>query len=240
VKQADYDQGWSRWSGMVDHSPAPFHRRRMICNVVQSIAPNSVLDVGCGNGALLGQLRKKKPVSCTGVDLSEAVLALNRSRFPHVQFHLLDISKAALESTFEVVICSEVLEHIDDVQSALRNLRKMCTGYLLITVPRGPVFPIDKAMGHVRHFTKESLGSLLKSHGLEILSFWEWGFPFHTAYKYFINLRPNESLQRFAAREYSFFERLISKVVRGLFYLNLSSNGLQIVCLARVIATNTE
>lgn len=212
----------------------------MISHVVQAIRANSVLDVGCGNGALLCQLRSKMPLSYTGVDLSEAVLANNRSRFPHIQFHPLDISKTALESTFDVVICSEVLEHIIDVESALGNLRRMCARYLIITVPSGPVFTIDKAMGHVRHFTKESLTKLLTRHGLEILSFREWGFPFHTAYKYLINLNPDQCLQQFAGREYSYFERFVSKIVSALFYLNLPSNGLQIVCLAKVTAANTE
>lgn len=225
---------------MVDYSPAPFHRRRMICDVLKKIGANSVLDVGCGNGALLSQLRKRMPLACTGVDLSEAVLSNNRKRFPQIQFYPLDISRAALSAKFDVVICSEVLEHIVDVDSALSNLCRMCGRYLLITVPRGPVFPIDKAMGHVHHFTKDSLTQLLTSHGLEVLSIQEWGFPFHTAYKYFINLSPDDCLQRFAGREYSFFERLISKIVSGLFYLNLPSNGLQIVCLAKVTATNTE
>ena len=225
---------------MVDYSPAPFHRRRMICNLLKKIGANSVLDVGCGNGALLSQVRNRMPISCAGVDLSEAVLASNRERFPQIQFHSLDISRAALEAKFDVVICSEVLEHIADVQSALANLRRMCERYLLITVPRGPVFPIDKAMGHVRHFTENSLTQLLTSHGLQVLSFQEWGFPFHTAYKYFINLRPDDCLRRFAEGEYNLFERLVSTTVRALFYLNLPSSGLQIVCLARVTAASTE
>jgi SAM-dependent methyltransferase len=219
---------------MIDFSPAPFHRRRLILKTARSLEFTSVLDVGCGNGTLLSELEKKSLLQLVGIDLSEFVIKENGKRFSRFRFHALDVSKRALEEKFDLVICSEVLEHIDNIAAALANLRQMCRRYLIITVPTGRVFPIDQKMGHVRHFSSEDIRNYLKTHGLKVLLLKKWGFPFHTLYKYLINLRPNACLDHFAEAKYGRFEMFISRLLRLLFYLNIGMGGLQILCLAEV------
>ncbi len=230
----NYDKGWGAWGDMIDFSPAPFHRRRLILKTATSLEFKSVLDVGCGNGALLREFERRSLLKLVGIDLSELVIKENGKRVSNLRFHALDISKNALDEKFDLVICSEVLEHIDDLAGALANLCRMCRRYLIITVPTGKVFPIDTKMGHVRHFSAAEIRDRLKPHGLKVLLLKEWGFPFHTLYKYLINLRANASLDRFANAKYGRVEMLISRLLRLLFYLNIHMGGLQILCLAEV------
>jgi len=230
----NYDKGWGAWGDMIDFSPAPFHRRRLILKTAASLEFKSVLDVGCGNGTLLSELEKRSLLLLVGIDLSEYVIKENDKRHSRFRFHALDVSEKALEDKFDLVICSEVLEHIDNLAAALANLRRMCRRYLIITVPTGKVFPIDQKMGHVRHFSAAEVRDFLKPHGLRVLLLKKWGFPFHTIYKHLINLRPDACLDHFADAKYGRFQIFISRVLRILFYLNIGRGGLQILCLAEV------
>ncbi len=230
----NYDAGWKTWTDMIELSPAPFHRRRMILKVAKRLKFRSILDVGCGNAALLNDFKKLGRLDLVGIDLSEFVINQNTRRFDDIRFYAIDISRTALNEKFDLVVCSEVLEHVEDFDAALRNLHRMCSQYLIVTVPAGRVFPIDQRMGHVRHFSANDIRSFLKIHGFKVLMLVEWGFPFHTLYKYLINLKPNACLDRFGESEYGRFEKWISRMLCSLFYLNLNVAGLQICCLAEV------
>ena len=234
MMSVNYDRGWENWRDMIDFSPAPFHRRRLIMNYAKRISFRSALDVGCGNGTLLKEMSKLAPVNLAGVDLSEYIVDRNKLSFSGIRFHAMDISRNALEEKFDLVICSEVLEHLEDVDRALQNLHKMCGRYLIITVPTGPIFPIDKAMGHIRHYMPDELVTSLRQHGFKILSIDRSGFPFHTLYKFLINTRPDSCLERFATKSYGWVEKIISDLLRGLFYLNSSKRGWQLHCLAEL------
>ena len=230
----NYDQGWKKWGDLIDFSPAPFHRRRLILKAALSLDIKSVVDVGCGNGALLSEFKRRSSLNMVGIDLSELIIATNKKHFPDARFYALDISRSALNEMFDLVICSEVLEHIDDFGIVLANLQRMCRQYMILTVPSGKVFPIDRKMGHVRHFSSHDIRVHLKRLGFKVLWLKEWGVPFHTAYKILINLRPDATLGRFAEHRYGRAERLVCTLLRVLFYLNLNRWGLQILCLAEI------
>src|SRR5262249_3706654 len=153
-----YSEAWTQWGDMIKYSPAPFHRRRLILKLADGISFKSVLDVGCGNGELLLALSQCKDVGrLVGADIAEHVLSRDRAAFPAFVFHQLDISATWLLEQFDLVVCSEVIEHVSDWQQALRHLRKMTRGHLILTVPSGKVFPIDRRMGHHRHFALDEL-----------------------------------------------------------------------------------
>lgn len=229
----DYDAGWGRWGDMIRFSPAPWHRRRLLLAEARRLRFDSVLDVGCGRGEMLQAFGERFPARGTGVDLSEAAVAACRRRFPDARFEVLDLEADRLSERFDLVLCSEVLEHCGDPARALGNLRQMTAGHLLLTVPGGPVFPIDRAMGHHRHFRPDSLRGLLAENGFDVLRVRRWGFPFHSAYKLAINLRPRAALESFAGGAYGPAQRAIGTALRGLFHLNLLPFGWQLVAAAR-------
>ena len=236
MQSTDYDSAWTRWGDMIKHSPAPFHRRRLILRLAGMSPFRSVLDVGCGNGEfLLSVGQSNHGFRVVGIDISEEVVRRNAEVIPWGTFHAMDIGERRLDESFDLVICSEVLEHVQDPNAALSNLRAMCSGRLIVTVPAGPIYSIDRAMGHVRHFTPGDIRSALDLAGFDVEVLWRWGFPFHVIYKHLINAFPESTMRRFAGRPYSRADRLLARFATILFYLNLRDFPVsnQIIACAR-------
>lgn len=124
----------------------------------------TLLDVGCGDGALTNPLGETYDV--TGVDLSQAALA-------HVTTKKVLASATDLpfpDGAFDLVLSSQVLEHLDDAdyRRALAELRRVARHHLLLSVP----YEEDLALrtlrcpacrhrhhvwGHLRRFDRETL-----------------------------------------------------------------------------------
>lgn len=229
----DYDAAWGRWADMIRFSPAPWHRRRLVLKEAARLDFASVLDVGCGVGEMLSGFAGRFDASLAGVDLSEEAVRQSRRSHPGMRFETLDVETGSLPERFDLVVCSEVLEHCADREGAVENLRRMTAGHLLVTVPAGPVFPIDRAVGHREHFRAPELAALLDRHGFEPLRVRSWGFPFHSAYKLAINLRPQAMLDRFAGGRYGPAQRATATLLRWIFHLNRVPFGWQLVAVAR-------
>lgn len=111
-------------------------------NLKSSLPPNgSVLDVGCGNGIISLQLGKDG-FNIKGIDVSEKAIekAKATNPFPNVTFEVADADKLkAGGEKFDAIICSEVLEHLNQPGRLLKELVPILkdTGILLVTVPNG-------------------------------------------------------------------------------------------------------
>ena len=231
---ADYDAGWSQWSDMVKYSPAPFHRRRMILQLARGLNARTVLDVGCGTGEMLRVIHEAlHPDRLVGVDLSPAVVESNRRQLRFADFAVADVSRTALDEQFDLIVATEVLEHIEAYPETLTNLRRMCRGHLIVTVPSGTIYPIDRHMGHRQHFSAAAITAALEAASFEVTELWQWGFPWHSLYKRAINRSPDKMLDRFGGGEYSRTDRWLSRAVTWLFYTNLKRFGSQLVVLAK-------
>ncbi len=79
----------------------------------------SVLEIGCGSGALLAALRAKRKA---GVDLSPAQIAAARCNVPEATFHVQAGELLELEEKFDVIIVSDTLNLAADVQRLLERL----------------------------------------------------------------------------------------------------------------------
>jgi ubiquinone biosynthesis O-methyltransferase len=107
-----------------------------------SLPPNArILDVGCGNGVISRHLGRLG-YNVLGIDVSEKTIETARSltNLPNVQF----MKKSAEElvasgETYDAVICSEVLEHLQDPGALLKVLHQTLAdhGKLIVTVPNG-------------------------------------------------------------------------------------------------------
>ena len=97
--------------------------------------PARVLDAGCGSGRNMLELARYGEVS--GVELSETSVALARKRGVGevVEGSVLEMPFAA--DSFDLAVCLDVIEHLQDDRGALRELRRVLApgGALLVTVP---------------------------------------------------------------------------------------------------------
>jgi SAM-dependent methyltransferase len=237
-RAVDYDKGWTEWGDMIKFSPAPYHRRRLILEMARDLTFASALDVGCGNAEVLLALAQAFPgARLAGADLSQHVIDENRQRFAAMSFSQLDLGARALPETFDLVVCSEVVEHVADWEAALRHLRSMCRQHLIVTVPAGKVFPIDRMMGHVRHFTPAELTGGLERAGFACERVYQWGFPFHTLYKTLINVAPDKTMGSFGQARYGWKEKAIASAITASFFLNARQSrfGRQLLVRARAV-----
>lgn len=126
---------------------------------IAQIAPQSLLDVGCGDGRLINLVKFSVP-QVYGVDLSERAIAFARAFNPDVDFKCSDI--ATLSGTYTLITLIEVLEHIPDEQMVgfVQNLARLLEkdGRLLVTVPTTNV-PLNKK--HYRHYDLDVLKATL-------------------------------------------------------------------------------
>jgi len=211
-----------QWSDAHRFSPAPRHRRRIILNILKKLDFHSCLDTGCAQPYLLEVLLKEGKLAF-GCDISDEVIRANKNTFPGMQFEEVDISKETypFNKKFDLVISSEVLEHIEDWRSAVKNLIQMSRRYLLITVPTGKVHNMDRLVGHFRHYNYEVLRDEIEKNNFKVVFYKYWGMPFHAIYKYLISFGSYEkAYQGFAAKKYGITQKLISHFLYLLFYFN--------------------
>lgn len=226
-----YNEAWYKWDDMKVYGPTARHTRRFIFSLMKDISFNSVLDAGCGTGVLLQQILEQYPhVQVTGSEYSPQGLEFARKRLPNGDFHVLDLSTQTLGKKFDLVTCIDVLEHIDDDRAALKNLLAMTAGYMILSLPLGPLFKAEvDRMGHVHGYSRRELETKMQDAGFEIVKAIQWGFPFYNVHRRIANRMPAENTTGvFSARK-----KFISNVIHTLFYLNLPFGGERYYVLCR-------
>jgi SAM-dependent methyltransferase len=79
-----------------------------------------VLELGCGCGDLLASL---KPSEGVGIDFSEEMLEIARTRYPEFTFHLQDVQYLALDEKFDFIIMSDLVNDVEDVQKVFEVVK---------------------------------------------------------------------------------------------------------------------
>ncbi len=252
--RAFYDDVWQKYGHLDAKSPAAFHRRRLVVELAQGAAPvgTRLLDVGCGQGELIGELAHAMPgARVDGADVSQQSLDDTRKRSPAADLFLLDLADPAFEKTnasrlgrYDLVVASEVVEHIPDDARAVKNLRSLLTpgGALVITVPGGKMSRFDELIGHQRHYDPDRLSELLKSAGFEVERVLGWGFPFHSIYRTAVRIASRATMSKAPtpASKPSGMSRVLGSAyslfgsgLKPLFDLNLSRWGEQMLAVGR-------
>jgi len=103
----------------------------------------SVLDVGCGNGSQLAiPLANDLRLQITGIDPDAASIEHGKQlavSSPNLNFICASVEDLRADDHFDVIILSEVLEHLDQPADMLRNAKRLLhsEGVLIVTVPNG-------------------------------------------------------------------------------------------------------
>lgn len=247
-----YDQVWDAWGELDRHSPAAFHRRRLVLALVRDHARSAsqVLEIGCGQGALLKKLELELPGAVVhGADVSPKSLEKSRELGSRAELFQLDLtaldfnaSHAERFGRFDLVVCSEVLEHLTDDLQALERVALLLApgGHLIVTVPSGPRTRFDSAIGHVRHYTRRGLAQRLRDGGLDVERVMAWGFPFHNLYRLLVAVGARWSPQAngrgapgLPSGALAFGYRALSRALKPLYFLNRPYWGPQLFAVAR-------
>ncbi len=106
------------WKG----AGALYHRR--LKKIFQAcVHPGQrILEIGCGQGDLLAAL---KPTFGVGIDLSDEMIRHAGTKFANLEFIQADIHRLPLDTTFDVIILSDLVNDLWDVEAAFRQLQKV-------------------------------------------------------------------------------------------------------------------
>lgn len=83
----------------------------------------TVLEVGCGNGRLIGKISGRKRV---GIDSDPDQIRKAEAAFPDVGFYCMKADSISLDETFDLIILSNLVGYLEDVQSVLSGLHRVC------------------------------------------------------------------------------------------------------------------
>lgn len=114
-----------------------------VARLTRQVAPETILDVGCGEGFVFRALIDAGvQARITGIDRSERAIADARRRLGgSATLRVTDaLDLADLGEQFDLVMMLEVLEHVDNPGRLLRILERLTHAHLLLSVPREPFF----------------------------------------------------------------------------------------------------
>lgn len=91
------------------------------------ISSKKILDVGCASGWFVFQVAKAfRKARCFGIDIYKEAIAYAQKEYPHIEFKVADAHKIPYKSSaFDTVICTEVLEHVDDPEAVLLEIKRV-------------------------------------------------------------------------------------------------------------------
>jgi 2-polyprenyl-3-methyl-5-hydroxy-6-metoxy-1,4-benzoquinol methylase len=133
----------------------------VVAAVAAELEPSSVVDVGCGTGHLLRALLDRREIAdAAGFDYAPAAIERARRLVPEGTFTVGDLHTFDAGRTFEAVLCTEVLEHVEDPGSARDALARLVSpgGHVVATVPDGDR---DEWEGHANFWSREEFGAFL-------------------------------------------------------------------------------
>lgn len=191
------------------------------------VKTGSFIDIGAGNGLIL-KFFKDKGFIVNGIELEkDQVHQMNKDfKLKGVSVKQGDITSMRGKEEFDVVIASDVIEHIENDESALRNLYSFVKkgGHLVITVPAHMHLygKRDKNWGHYRRYDKTTLVKKLESlEGCKVRSVRYWNVLGYFAYFFFEKI-----LNQPIREEFRYKQSPFSRLVRSLLDLVLKGEEL--------------
>lgn len=204
-----------------------------------------LVDLGSGQGDLLARVSTAFPdAELAGIEPSASGNAAAHAKVPRARLSSIDLMSGAgagdLEGWATHVVCSEVLEHVDDDVGLLRAARRvMAPGCrVLVTVPGGQMSAFDRHIGHRRHYDRPAVARVLRSAGLRVERILGAGFPIFNLYRGLVILRGERLVEDASAgpggAAPSRLARVAMKGIQPMFRLarDDSRHGIQMVGLA--------
>lgn len=160
-------RAWLRWDVVVRH--------------LDALAPQTVLEIGCGRGAMGARVARRS--TYLGLEPDRESFCAAKRNIEGQGGHVLNVTAENLprSQAFDLVCAFEVLEHIEEDAQALGDWARRIApgGHLLISVPafRHRFGPMDVQAGHYRRYDPDDLIALVRKVGLEPVCVTLYGWP---------------------------------------------------------------
>jgi 2-polyprenyl-3-methyl-5-hydroxy-6-metoxy-1,4-benzoquinol methylase len=155
-------------------------------------APDSLLDVGCGEGVLVHRWAQRPGVGrAVGIDLEEESIQAGwaQRQAPNLEYRVMEAAELPFaDGEFDLASAIEVLEHLPEPERTLREMARCARRHLLVSVPHEPLWrmlnmargaylpALGNTPGHLNHWSRRSFVELLSRHGevVEVRSPFPW------------------------------------------------------------------
>jgi 2-polyprenyl-3-methyl-5-hydroxy-6-metoxy-1,4-benzoquinol methylase len=155
---------------------------KSIAEIAERCHPKDVLDIGCGEGFIIRCLSMKFDCKIAGCDVNKEAITFAKRLNPQAAVFAADIHSLPVsdEKQHNLVICCEVLEHLDRPLTALREIKRVSSHLCIISVPHEPFFSTMNFLSgnhfwafgnnpnHVQKWTKDGFRRFL-SQELDVL-----------------------------------------------------------------------
>jgi len=108
--------------------------RQDLINEICALSPQSILDVGCGDGALLERMAQSGCTQCIGIEVDHERVMKLRERGIHAQVGSAEALEFA-DRAFQVVIFEYVAHHLANLEGALIEAARVCERAVLVLEP---------------------------------------------------------------------------------------------------------
>lgn len=144
----------------------------------------TLLDMGCGIGIVTKIIHQNFPnVKITGFDISSDAVKSAKLLLPSANIHIANIYDYPYDDfAFDIVICLEVLEHLNQPEIILDSIGKICKKHTIFSIPNDWEFRAANIMlfkylerkgnspGHINEWTKTAFKSLLSRHHFKVIN----------------------------------------------------------------------
>lgn len=186
------------------------------------IRSGSIIDIGAGNGLVL-KFFKDRGFTVSGIELEkDQVHQMQQDhRLKGVHLQQGDITTLRGKQNYDVVIASDVIEHIEDDTSAVQNLFSFVApgGYLVITVPAHMHLfgKRDTAWGHHRRYDRSMLSKQMsKLANSSPVGYWQWNMIGYGMYYFYERI-----LHRPIEEKFRYNQSFLSRTLRAVLDVEL-------------------
>jgi 2-polyprenyl-3-methyl-5-hydroxy-6-metoxy-1,4-benzoquinol methylase len=154
---------------------------RSLSDLIAQADPESILDVGCGEGVLTSRWAQRLGAgTVVGLDLADPELEAQwrARRSANLRFVAGRADELPFgRGEFDLVAAIETLEHVPDPERALAEMARVAARHLVVSVPREPAWRVlnvargayvrrlGNTPGHVNHWSRRGVKRLLAGHG---------------------------------------------------------------------------
>lgn len=149
---------------------------RAVSSCIAAAKPSTVLEIGCGEGHVTELILSSGVSNVLATDISISLIDENTARIkdPRATFVTADLMSLSVKDRYDLVVCCEVLEHLEDPDRAVDILHDLEARDYVLSVPREPIWRImnmcrgaylsdfGNSPGHIKHFSQQGFLKLIE------------------------------------------------------------------------------
>ena len=159
-------------------------------------------------------------------DISDKVIERDKNNIENIEFFVSDIwdNKFNVNQGFDIVIASEVIEHIGNWQMVIKNLSKIINKnwYCILTTQSWKRYKSDINIWHLKHFQLNELENEFKKYWVIVVKSYKKWWPFYNMQKWLYE-KIESRAKNIQKGKLTFFSKIIFVITYYLFLFSLKS-----------------